>query len=69
MLKGYRTIIFNVAMSAIMVIRLWNPEAEVPDAASVDAAIGHVDAAIAAVWGLGNMLLRAITNTAMGKKE
>lgn len=69
MLKGYRTIIFNVIMSGIMVVKLWNPEAEMPDAASIDAAIGHADAAIAAFWGLGNMVLRSITNTPMGKKD
>jgi hypothetical protein len=69
MLKGYKTAIFNAVMTVVMVLRLWNPDAELPDADTVSQGLDTIDAAIAAIWGTGNMILRAITDTPIFKKE
>jgi hypothetical protein len=69
MLKGYRTIIFNVIMTGVMILKMWQPEAEVPGAEEIGGALDAIDAALVAAWGVGNMIFRAITNTAIGKPE
>ena len=69
MLKGYRTIIFNVIMTLFMFINLWSPSTELPSGEDVKSAIENLDLAIAFFWGLGNVILRAITDTAIFKKE
>jgi hypothetical protein len=69
MMKGYRTVIFNAAMAVVMIIKAANPDAELPDAESVTAAVDAVELAIGLVWSIGNMLLRAITDSPIFKKE
>lgn len=71
MLKGYRTVVFNLIMSAIMIVSLWSPEAatQLPGIEEVNEALNKFEELIALVWGMGNVFLRAITNTALGKKE
>lgn len=69
MLKGYRTIIFNVVMTALMVLKMWKPEVEIPGEAEVGAGIDVIEAAIAFIWGIGNLFFRAITNTSVFNKE
>ena len=69
MLKGYKTIAFNVIMSLVTVIALFNQGAELPDAETVRGGLDAVDTAIAAVWGIGNIILRAVTDTPVFKKE
>ena len=51
-----------------MVLKLFNPEAEVPTGEDVGGAVDAVEAVIAAVWGVGNVILRAITTTKIGRK-
>jgi len=69
MLKGYKTIIFNAIMTIIMVMNLWGQGGDLPDAESVSSALDAVDAALAAVWGIGNAILRAITDTPIFKSK
>lgn len=69
MLKGYKTVIFNVIMGLIMMIRALNPDAEVPGDESVNAAIDALDVTLTALWGIGNLILRAITTSPVFKKE
>lgn len=69
MLKGYRTLIFNGIMTIIMVLKMWKPETEVPGVEEIEGGIDAVEGAITFVWGLGNLILRAITNTSIGKAE
>lgn len=69
MLKGYRTVIFNIIMTAVMTMKMWMPESDLPDADSINHAIDGLDAAITLIWGVGNILLRAVTNTPVFKKE
>ena len=66
-LKGFKTILFNVVMTVVMCFRLWMPEAELPGEADVTAAVDALDAALTAVWGVGNLLLRAVTDSKVFK--
>jgi hypothetical protein len=68
-MKGYKTIAFNLLMAVIAVLSALNPEAELPSSEDVQSGVDAVSAAVAAVWGLGNILLRAITDTPIFKKE
>lgn len=68
MFKGYRTLIFNAIMTILMVTRVWKPEAELPDAEAVGGAIDALTVALATVWGIGNAIFRAVTDTPIGKK-
>lgn len=69
MLKGYRTIIFNVIMTAFMLINVWSPNTELPSGPEVQGALDNLELAIAFFWGLGNIILRAVTDTPIFKKE
>lgn len=68
-MKGYRTIVFNSIMTALMVLKIFNPEAEVPGAEEVGGTVDAIFVAMTAVWGTGNMILRALTTTRMGSKS
>ena len=69
MLKGYRTIIFNVIMTALMILKMWQPETEIPGGEEISTGLDMVDAAIAFVWGIGNLIFRAITDTSIGESK
>jgi hypothetical protein len=68
-LKGYRTILFNVIMTVLTFVTLWNPGAEVPTGPEVTEGLIQLETALAFVWGLGNIILRAVTNTPIFRKE
>lgn len=71
MLKGYRTIVFNAIMLAVMVLAqqgVITPE-QSPDGEAVNAFLDNLDAVLAALWGIGNVGLRMVTNTPVGQKE
>lgn len=70
-MKGYKTVAFNVIMSAIMLISMWNPESasSLPGASEVSGLMDQAEAWITAVWGIGNVILRAVTSTAIFQKE
>lgn len=58
-IKGWRTIAFNAVMLIAVLVGLnWSPE-------TVDK---YIEAG-AIVWGAGNAVLRAVTNTSIFKKE
>lgn len=70
MLKGYRTIIFNAIMLAVMVATqagIFTPE-QAPDQAAVNLFLDNLDGVLTFVWGVGNVALRLVTNTAVGQK-
>lgn len=66
-MKGYRTVAFNVIMTVLMGISLWSPGSELPDAGMVDKLLGDAEGVFTAIWGAGNLVLRAVTNTAVFK--
>ena len=70
-MKGYKTIVFNVIMSVIMLATMWNPDAasSLPDASQVSGLMAQAETWITVVWGIGNGLLRAVTSTAIFKSE
>jgi len=68
-MKGYKTIVFNVIMAALAALRILAPESVLPSDVDVNAALDAVDAALAAVLVIGNLILRAFTSTKIGKKE
>jgi hypothetical protein len=68
-MKGYRTIIFNAIMTALMILKVVNPEAELPTEGDVAGAVDATEAAIVSIWGVGNVILRAVTTTKIGSKE
>jgi hypothetical protein len=68
-MKGYRTIIFNVIMAGLAALRILSPESILPSDVDVNAALTAVDEAIAAVLVIGNLILRAFTDSKIGKKE
>ena len=67
-LKGFKTIAFNVLMLVIMGVRVINPEAELPDAEAVESTVISVDAALTALWGFVNIILRSVTDSPIFKK-
>jgi len=69
MLKGYKTVAFNVVMSLITILTMFNPGSELPDAETVQGGIDAVEAAVVAVWTVGNLILRAVTDSPIFKKE
>jgi len=68
-MKGYKTILFNVVMAALAALRVLSPESVLPSDVDVNAALEAIDAALAAVLIIGNLILRAVTSTKIGQKE
>jgi len=69
MFKGYKTVAFNVLMSLVTIITMFNPGSELPDAETVQGGINAVEAAVVAVWTVGNLILRAVTDSPIFKKD
>ena len=70
MFSGYKTVIFNVVMGGIMLVRALSPDAELPGEAAVSSAVDAFEVGLTAVWGVGNLILRAITSSPIfGKSE
>jgi len=67
-LKGYKTVVFNVVMAGIALVHVFNPGAELPGAEAVQGATDSFMAGVAAIWGVGGVVLRALTNSTMFKK-
>lgn len=66
-MKGYRTILFNLLMSVMMLGATWGIDTGL-DEGSVNAFLDALDVVITFVWGIGNLWLRAITDTPVGQK-
>lgn len=69
MLKGYRTVIFNVVMGGISLVRALAPDAELPNEETVGVVLDNADVFITGAWLAGNLVLRAITNSALFQKR
>lgn len=67
-LKGYRTIIFNVIMAGLLVIRGLHPTAELPDETAINALLDGILGSVEAITIIGNLILRAFTSTPVGQK-
>lgn len=62
-MKGWRTVAFNILMAVIMGWNLLMPEKMI----EIDQAT--LDTLLTTLWGVGNVVLRALTNTQIGKSE
>lgn len=69
MLKGFKTVIFNGIMMIIMWVKVKQPDIEVPGEAEIMQGIDYIDMALTFIWGIGNIVIRRFTNTAIFKKE
>jgi len=68
-IKGFKTIAFNIIMSVIMMLTLWSPESDLPTGDQVQGALTGLEEALTLIWGVGNLILRAVTNSSIFKKE
>lgn len=67
-MKGYKTVAFNVVMTVIALVMVFNPDAELTDAAAVQASVDLVDAGFMSFWGIVNVILRGVTDSPIFKK-
>lgn len=66
--KGYKTVAFNVIVGLLLVWRAVRPADEIPSSEQVSALLDSLYASLDAILVVGNMVLRAVTNTAIGRK-
>lgn len=70
-MKGYRTFVFNLIMPVLMIlvtVGIIGPE-EAPDAESVNMFLDNLEATLAGIWAIVNIILRALTTGPIGTKE
>ena len=67
--KGFKTVAFNVVMAIVAALTILVPEqaAELPTGEVVTETIDLVEAGVVALWTVGNIILRAITNSPIFK--
>jgi hypothetical protein len=68
MVKGYKTVIFNVLIGLLMVWKAVSPESELPTPEMLNGLLDTLYASLEAILVVGNIVLRAVTNTAVGRK-
>lgn len=70
MLKGWKTIAFNVLMGAVLLLNQFGlfGSDPVPVADQVHAGLDSIEQGVAGLLVVGNMILRAVTNTTVLKK-
>lgn len=66
--KGYKTIAFNVIVGLLLVWRAVRPADEIPSSEQVSALLDSLYASLDAILVVGNLVLRAMTNTSVGRK-
>ena len=66
--KGYKTIIFNVLIGLLMVWKAVSPESELPTPDMLNGLLDSLYASLDAILVVGNIVLRAVTNTSVGRK-
>ena len=66
--KGYKTVIFNVLIGLVMVWKAVSPESELPTPELLSGLLDSLYASLDSILVVGNIVLRAVTNTAIGRK-
>lgn len=66
--KGYKTVAFNVIVGLLLVWRAVRPADEIPSSEQVSTLLDSLYASLDAIMVVGNLVLRAMTNTAIGRK-
>lgn len=67
-IKGFKTVLFNVIMTAIMLTGMWGGDVLEIDEEDVVSTLDALEAAIVGIWGVGNIMLRAVTNSPIFNK-
>ena len=62
-LRGWRTVMFNVIMAAAMCVTLLTGTATEDDVIVLKQGVEHIIEGVIAVWTVGNLWLRAVTDT------
>jgi hypothetical protein len=68
LVKGYKTVVFNVLIGLVMVWKAVSPESELPTPEMLNGLLDTLYASLEAILIVGNIVLRAVTNTAIGRK-
>jgi hypothetical protein len=68
LVKGYKTVVFNVLIGLVMVWKAVSPESELPTPEMLNGLLDTLYASLEAILVVGNIVLRAVTNTAVGRK-
>jgi hypothetical protein len=68
LVKGYKTVVFNVLIGLVMVWKAVSPESELPTPELLNGLLDTLYASLEAILVVGNIVLRAVTNTAVGRK-
>ena len=68
-MKGYKTIAFNSLVAIIAIVHALNPTAELPGQDAVQSVVDNFDTFLTIFATVGNGVLRAVTTTAIFKKE
>lgn len=66
--KGYKTVVFNVLIGLVMVWKAVSPESELPTPELLNGLLDSLYASLEAILVVGNIVLRAVTNTSVGRK-
>ena len=67
-MKGFKTVAFNIAMTVVALVKIFNPDAELPDEAAVQASVDLVEVGFLSGWGTVNLILRGLTDSPIFKK-
>jgi hypothetical protein len=68
LVKGYKTVVFNILIGLVMVWKAVSPESELPTPEMLNGLLDTLYASLEAILVVGNIVLRAVTNTAIGRK-
>jgi len=66
-LKGWKTVAFNLIMPLMLLLAAYSPGQELPDGEQIQHGLDTTEAAITAIWTIGNLVLRAFSNTTIFK--
>jgi hypothetical protein len=69
MFSGYKTVVFNVIMGLIALVKALNPDAVLPGEEEVNQGIDGFLLSLGLVWGVGGVILRAITSSPIFRKK
>lgn len=69
MFKGYKTIVFNLVMALIAIVKALNPDAETPDAGAVSTGVDQFLVGLGAVWAFGSIVIRAVTHSPIFNRD
>lgn len=66
-MKGYKTVAFNALMTVGMFITVWTGHDTTAEVEVVKDNVLNISTALTVVWGIGNVWLRAITDSPIFK--